>query len=364
MEVARSDQKNQMSIRRKLSRATAVDLFCGAGGLTRGLLNSGIRVKAGYDIDPACQYAYEKNNENAIFKLKSVADLSADELNSYFPIGHTKILVGCAPCQPFSKYTQGSDTANNDKWRLLDEFARLATAIRPEIISMENVPEVKRHSVFNEFVESLESSGYHIWHQEAFCPDFGIPQQRKRLVLLASLLGPIALVKPKNLNNLVTVREAISHLPPLVAGEIHQDDPLHKASRLSSLNLQRITASNPGGSWRDWPAHLVAKCHQEVSGVTYPSVYGRMTWDDPSPTITTQFFGFGNGRFGHPEQDRAISLREGAILQSFPEEYKFFREGEQVSFSTLGRLIGNAVPVRLGEAIGASIRAHLRTLRG
>ena len=340
---------------------TAVDLFCGAGGLTRGLLNAGIRVVAGYDIDPACKYAYEYNNGKASFNLKSIVDLSAKELESYYPAGHTRILVGCAPCQPFSKYTQGVISQDNDKWSLLYEFARLAQELKPEIISMENVPEVQRHSVFAAFIATLEQAGYYICHQEAFCPDFGIPQQRKRLVLLASLLGPISLLKPQKSSTHITVREAIAHLPRLQAGDECAEDSMHKSSRLSPLNLRRIIASRPGGSWRDWSSDLVAKCHSEKSGQNYSSVYGRMEWDKPSPTITTQFFGFGNGRFGHPEQNRAITLREGAILQSFPNNYEFVSKDQPISFATLGRLIGNAVPVRLGEAIGHSIRHHLKT---
>jgi DNA (cytosine-5)-methyltransferase 1 len=363
----RKNSKNLQAMTSKVSslskkaRVTAVDLFCGAGGLTRGLLNAGVQVVAGYDIDPACRYAYEYNNSKASFNLKSVADLSIKELEAYYPDGHTRILVGCAPCQPFSKYTQGVASQDNDKWGLLNEFARLAQELRPEIISMENVPEVQRHSVFSAFVSILEGAGYHICHQEAFCPDFGIPQQRKRLVLLASLLGPISLLKPQKPSVHVTVREAISHLPKLQAGHKSAGDSMHRASHLSPLNLRRIIASHPGGSWRDWPSDLVAKCHREKSGQSYPSVYGRMEWDKPSPTITTQFFGFGNGRFGHPDQNRAITLREGAILQSFPENYEFVSKNEFISFATLGRLIGNAVPVKLGEAIGYSIIHHLNS---
>jgi DNA (cytosine-5)-methyltransferase 1 len=123
--------------------------------------------------------------------------------------------------------------------------------------------------------------------------------------------------------------------------------------------MERMRASKPGGTWRDWPSHLVAECHRKPTGKTYPGVYARMAWDEPSPTLTTQFYGFGNGRYGHPEQDRAISLREGAILQGFPKRYSFVKKGEPVHFKVLGRLIGNAVPVTLGRVIGKSVKAHL-----
>jgi DNA (cytosine-5)-methyltransferase 1 len=159
-----------------------------------------------------------------------------------------------------------------------------------------------------------------------------------------------------------TVRDAIQTLASLKAGEMLVDDPLHQASKLSPLNLKRIRASKAGGTWRDWDGDLVADCHRKKTGKTYPSVYGRMPWDAPSPTMTTQFFGFGNGRFGHPHQNRAISLREGAILQSFPRNYKFVAKGEPIHVKIVGRLIGNAVPVKLGKAIGKSIVRHIRKI--
>ena len=148
-------------------------------------------------------------------------------------------------------------------------------------------------------------------------------------------------------------------MPALSQGKGSNVDTLHVAAGLSDLNLKRIRVSKPGGTWRDWPKELVAECHRKNTGKTYPGVYARMSWDQPSPTLTTQFFGFGNGRFGHPDQDRAISLREGAILQGFPPEYSFLPEGDKVHFKTLGRLIGNAVPVTLGEIIGKSIQKHV-----
>ncbi len=336
----------------------AVDLFCGAGGLTRGLLDAGIPVFAGYDIDATCKYAYEHNNKGARFHCDSVANLTFGDFEEMFQGVETKVLVGCAPCQPFSKYTQGQNTKEDAKWGLLHEFARLVNEGLPEIISMENVPELMRHEVFQDFVDSLSQSGYSVSYREVYCPDYGIPQQRRRLVLLASRLGLISLRKPDPKGTAKTVRQTISHLPPLGAGCVSKDR-FHRASRLSELNERRMKHSRPGGCWRDWPEELVAECHKTEMGKNYPSVYGRMDWDAPSPTITTQFFGYGNGRFGHPDQDRAISLREGALLQTFPESYEFVPKDQPVVFSHTGKMIGNAVPVRLGEVIGASILEHL-----
>lgn len=336
----------------------AVDLFCGAGGLTHGLLKAGVDVRLGVDIDPACEYPYVANN-NARFLLKSVEELEASELERHYRKNGIKLLAGCAPCQTFSTYNQKA-TESDKRWWLLLQFSRLVDELSPDLVAMENVPRLVEQKVFDEFVAQLEATGYSVDYQVVNCAEYGVPQQRNRLVLLASKLGPISLLTPGQFcKRPRTVRKAIGALPPLEAGTSHSKDPLHQCSALSEINMRRIVASKPGGTWRDWPEELVADCHKKASGKTYPSVYGRMTWDDPAPTLTTQFFGFGNGRFGHPEQNRAISLREGAILQSFPKRYKFVRPGEQVCQKSIGRLIGNAVPVRLGEVIGASLLAHV-----
>lgn len=336
----------------------AIDLFCGAGGLTHGLMRAGIDVRLGVDIDPVCQYPYVANN-NARFLLKSVDELEASELDRHYRKNGIKLLAGCAPCQTFSTYNQKA-TESDKRWWLLRQFSRLVDELSPELVTMENVPRLIEQNVFDEFVSGLECKGYLVTYQIVNCAAYGVPQQRNRLVLLASKFGPISLLAPEQFGKRPrTVKEAIGKLPPLEAGTSHPKDPLHQSSALSEINMQRIKASRPGGTWRDWPSELVADCHKKSSGKTYPSVYGRMTWEEPSPTMTTQFFGFGNGRFGHPEQNRAISLREGAILQSFPPNYKFTRPGEQVCQKSIGRLIGNAVPVTLGEVIGTSLMSHV-----
>jgi DNA (cytosine-5)-methyltransferase 1 len=222
---------------------------------------------------------------------------------------------------------------------------------------MENVAQLAEHDVFAEFLESL--SDYYVRWSIIECSAFGVPQARKRLVLLASGIGNAGLDLPSVPANRRTVRDTISELPPINAGETHPEDPLHRASKLSPLNMARIKASKPGGTWRDWDDSLRAACHRKDSGATYPSVYGRMTWDAIAPTVTTQCFGYGNGRFGHPEQDRAISLREAAMLQTFPRDYKFVAGGELIRFNKLGRLIGNAVPVRIGEVIADALLQHV-----
>lgn len=334
-----------------------VDLFCGAGGLTRGLEDAGICVALGIDIDPACEFPYTANNQ-AEFLLRSVSDLKGSDISDRFGSSKFTLLAGCAPCQPFSKYRIGKSDETDGRWNLLREFERLAIEVAPTFLTMENVPRLAEQDVFTDFVSTLEAVGYQVNFQIVNCADYGVPQQRERLVLLASKLGSIKLIPATHAKKRRTVRDAIGSLPDLIAGSEHPFDRLHQTSALSTLNLRRIKASKPGGTWRDWNSDLVADCHKRKSGKTYPSVYGRMIWDEPSPTMTTQFFGFGNGRFGHPEQNRAISLREGAILQSFPKGYQFVKSSQPIYFKTIGRLIGNAVPVKLGRAIGRSLRLH------
>ena len=340
-----------------------VDLFCGAGGLTYGLIKEGLQVVAGVDTDEQCRYPYEYNT-GARFLNLDVGRMSADSLRRLFGNVDLKILVGCAPCQPFSVYNQ----KNNDaQWKLVDRFAELIRAVKPDIVSMENVPRLKNYrdgSVFIQFLASLKEVGYQVTHDVVDLVEYGLPQQRSRLVVMASLHGRIVLEPPnESQTRCCTVENAIGKLRPIVAGEVDQDDRLHRASRLSKLNLKRIRASMPGGSWDDWESDLRAECHRVQTGKGYKSVYGRMRFDEPAPTITTQFYGFGNGRFGHPEQDRAISLREGAILQSFPDDYEFVQPENKIQFKVLGRMIGNAVPIVLARAIGRSIRQHIREIK-
>lgn len=331
----------------------AIDLFCGAGGLTAGLRKAGIKVKAGYDIAEECRYAFAYNNE-AKFINKNVADVTADELNTHYSEGSIRLLAGCAPCQPFSSYSQGRDVKNDEKWPLLSAFARLIREVRPELVTMENVPDVTKHQVYHDFRSTLEAEGYKIWAQRVSCSEYGLPQQRYRHVLMASLLGDIKMIGPTHLHSPFTVKEAIGHLTPIAAGECDPDDSMHKCSKLNALNLRRIQASKPGGTWKDWPKELLNQCHCKESGNSYVGVYGRMEWDRPSPTMTTLCFGYGNGRFGHPEQDRGISLREAALLQGFDDNYVFSSPDTAVTFKSVGRMIGNAVPVKLGEVIARS----------
>jgi DNA (cytosine-5)-methyltransferase 1 len=334
----------------------AVDVFCGAAGLSLGLQNSGIPIVAGIDLDPACRYPFEKNI-GANFLEQDVSALTAETIAKLFGDVKIRVLAGCAPCQPFSGYTT-KRRAIDDRWQLLLHFLRIVQETTPEIVTLENVPRLAHLPLWQKFVRGLEANGYYVSWDIIDVSSFGVPQNRRRLVLLASRLGPIKLPEPSK-RKPPTVATAIGGLPAVKAGVANAIDPLHSSRALTKRNLARIRQSRPAGTWRDWPKSMQATCHKADSGKTYPSVYGRMSWDKPSPTITTQFYGFGNGRFGHPEQDRAITLREGAILQSFPVNFQFAPKGTRVNFKGIGKLIGNAVPPRLGWAIGRAIVAHI-----
>lgn len=342
----------------RASNAAVVDLFCGAGGLAHGFKLEGFTVAAGVDVDPACRYAFEHNNM-APFYERDVSQLSAVELLGFFG-NRRRILVGCAPCQPFSTYNQKNQ---DPQWSLVDIFADLITETEPDVVSMENVPRLldfKGGTLFQRFVKKLRKADYHVTKKVVYLPTFGLAQRRTRLVVLASKHGLVRLERPKlTEQEFRTVAQEIGELPPLDAGATDPVDRLHQASRLSELNLKRLRASLPGGTWRDWDEALISNCHRRSPGKGYGAVYGRMQASLPSPTITTEFYNYGSGRFGHPYQDRALSLREGALLQSFPPDYEFVDPEGPINVRKLGQLIGNAVPVMLGRVIARAVQRHL-----
>jgi DNA (cytosine-5)-methyltransferase 1 len=350
----------------KTSDIKVVDLFCGIGGLTHGLVLEGFDVVAGVDNDETCRVAFEQNNR-ADFIHKDIDQFSSADLKALYGNSSMKVLVGCAPCQPFSSLNRNKSNGKKAKkrWEPLYNFMSLVKDVRPEIVSMENVPDLadaKKYPVFNDFVNTLTRLGYKIAYKTVDVSRYGVPQRRKRLVLLASRLGEIALIpETHDAENLVTVRDTISRLRPIRDGAVDRSDPLHRSSKLSEMNKRRIAATpKNGGSAKSWSKELMPDCYKRESGKSFmTTVYGRMRWDDPSPTITTHCLTLGTGRFGHPTQNRAISLREAAMLQSFPSTYKF-EEPDRISMVRMARHIGNAVPVLLGRAIGKSIKKHIK----
>ena len=340
---------------RALARATsgvaekrihAVDLFCGIGGLTHGLGQAGIHVKAGIDNDPTCQYAFEANNLGAEFVCKSVREISFRDLDEYYSGAEVTALVGCAPCQPFSAHNRGAAESEAD-CSLVGEFARLVAEGKPDLVSMENVQGLARHPSFASFTETLTNLDYDLSYGVVSCERLGVPQKRRRLVLLASRLGSVAL--PDGEAEPPSVADCIRDLPAIGDGDTCEHDLAHTALSLTPTNRERITQSKPGGSWADWDDDLINECHKKTH---YPAPYGRMGWDDLAPTITTQFCYYSTGRFGHPEQNRSLSIREGALLQTFPRDYLLVDPEDPPIVRELARHVGNAVPVELGAAIG------------
>jgi DNA (cytosine-5)-methyltransferase 1 len=351
-----------MSSNRK--KIKVIDLFCGIGGLTHGLIKEGLDVVAGIDNDSSCKFGYEYNNKTK-FIDKDILKVTADQVNELFGSkkDSIRVLAGCAPCQPFSKLNLKEVTQK--QLEPLGKFAQLIAQTQPDVVSMENVSglaDTNKYPVFANFLKTLEDNGYKYKYEVVDVSEFGVPQRRRRLVLLASKLGEISLIKRTHKDNRVTVRDVIKDLEPIKDGETSKKDPLHRSRKLAPVNLRRIKATpHDGGNSDSWSDDLMLECHKKESGKTYSStVYGRMRWDEPAPTMTTQCVGLGNGRFGHPKQNRAISLREAAIFQTFPKDYQFVPTNKPIIVAQVAKFIGNAVPVRLGEVIGQSIKQHLQ----
>ena len=335
----------------------AIDFFCGGGGTTRGLLNAGIQVLAGVDICSEYQQTYEHNNHNR-FLAKSITDISREDIQALIPDvfeADDVLFAGCAPCQPFSQQ-RNSPEEHRDR-NLLSEFGRIVEEYLPAYVLVENVPGIKGkgHDVFEAFLQRLQENGYQYDYSILNAKNYGVPQNRKRLVLIASRVAPIIMPAITHDGSLErpyrTVADAIGGFPHIEAGQSSEALPNHKATNLSELNLRRIRAtSHNGGSRTEWPEDLILACHR-AKGAGHTDVYGRMAWNEVSPTLTSKCCSISNGRFGHPEQDRAISFREAAALQSFPDDYIFYGNSEAI----IGRQIGNAVPVVLAQAIGHAL---------
>lgn len=335
------------------SELKAVDFFCSAGGVTCGFREAGIDVLGGIDIDPSCKETYEKNN-NAKFLLADVSNLAKKEIGNFFNIYRNQnnlIFVGCSPCQYYSNI-KTDKTKSKTTRLLLEDFQDFVGYYRPGYVFVENVPgfDKKKGSPINNFKSFLKEHGYVYDDGVLNAKYFGVPQNRRRYILLATRLKKEIKLPLQDKKNIKTVRSSIGDenlFPPIEAGHKDKSSVLHSAAQLSELNIKRIkTTKKNGGDRRTWPLELQPNCYKNHSG--HYDVYGRMHWDKPSPTITTRFISYSNGRYGHPEQNRAISLREGAMLQSFPYNYKFISESQ----NTIAKMIGNAVPPKLAKQIG------------
>lgn len=313
-----------------------IDLFAGAGGLSLGLRKAGIKVRVAVEHDKDCEQTYLRNFPGSVFLRDRIQNVTRSELLPRLRPGADLVLAGGPPCQLFSRLNRRPADITDEIY----SYIRLVRSLRPMFVVFENVPAIKRRSVAWTFVtEGLISLGYDLKWQVVNCQEFGLPQKRERMIVLASKV-PVDI--PMGCGSKAsTVRDAISHLPD-------QSDEIlnHRGMTLSESNLQRIRKLTPGQNSRK-------------SGVSFADSYARMSWDKPAPTITTKCISFSNGRFGHPEYDRAITVREAALLQGFPEDYVF-----KGSLWSCARQVGNAVPPVLAEQLGVQIlKAYRRWQR-
>lgn len=347
-----------------MERIKVVDFFSGCGGTSAGLRAAGMEIILGIDNDPDAKATFRSNFPNASFIGRDIRKIRTSDLqrhvsvNRQFPL----LFCACAPCQPFSKQRH-EKRGNDERASLLWQFVRFVRRYKPEFIVVENVPGLQKFAGENEsferFVSKLKSLGYHVRSGVVESRKYGVPQRRRRLVVMASLLGPVTFPKPthgprERGQPYVTVWQSIGALPPIPAGGQHPEIANHRAAGLSPLNLERIRATPEGGSRIDWPEHLRLNCH--TNGYNgHSDVYGRMRKDAPASGLTTRCVSLSNGRFGHPTQDRAISVREAACLQTFPLDFEFHG-----SLNSMARQVGNAVPVLLAERFGQRFVSHAR----
>lgn len=340
----------------------AVDFFCSGGGMTCGLTQGGVSVIAGIDNDPACQKTYEANNPGSKFILADVFALKEADLAKTLKLKRNDdslVLIGCSPCQ-FWSIIRTDKTKSMKSKNLLIEFKRFVDYFNPGYVLVENVPGIlakKDSSGLGSFVGSLEKKGYKVHFDIVNMSEYGVPQSRRRFSLLATRVHDKPIF-PEKISKRLSVKDVLGEengFDKIKPG--HRDQTLfqHSVANLTEKNVLRLkkTPKN-GGSWLDWAKDPSLK-RRSYSGDGFKDNYGRMMWDKPSPTITTKFFSISNGRFAHPEENRALSIREGATLQTFPKKY-FFHSN---SIAGAARMIGNAVPPQFAKLLGQTIiKAH------
>lgn len=381
-----------LSMYSERKKPTAIDLFCGVGGITQALKDAGFRVLCGIEYDEHIAESYRKNHDNELI-VNDIRKVSVEEVLSKTGIvpGKLDLLAGCPPCQTFSKHSKGKKSKDLRNY-LVFQYYRMIRSLRPKYIFMENVPGFRNNSkIFNEIVNVLDNGKnregrpqYYLHFEKVNAADYGVPQHRERFVLVGvrkdlvdnkdeiksiyakpTHINPDLWTAQSKLEKWIPLKEVIYGLEKIEAGKSSNTDSLHKAAALSDLNLLRLknTPLN-GGSRTNWPqkainskgeeVELWLECHKKKN-VGYKDVYGRMNYNKVAPTLTGGCCAISKGRFGHPEQHRAISLREAALIQTFPPDYEFTGQ-----FMNIALQIGNAVPVRLGTCFFNSIIVHMK----
>jgi DNA (cytosine-5)-methyltransferase 1 len=332
----------------------AIDLFSGCGGLTTGLKKAKFQVLAGVEIDASATRVFELNHPEVHLWKKDIAGLKGSEIKSTLKLksGELDLLAGCPPCQGFSRVRtlNGGYVITDDRNELIFEFLRLVRELKPKAVMLENVPGLAEDERIESFNQELESMGYSASYRVLDVADYAVPQRRRRLILLAGKQGPITFAKPARVKK--TVRDAIASLPPAgTSGDGPHDIPENRTAK-----IQRRIAKIPhdGGSRLDLPLRDQLECHKKCNG--FKDVYGRMAWDTVAPTLTTGCFNPSKGRFLHPEENRNITMREAALIQTFPKRYKFPAD---LGKSVLATQIGNALPPEFVRRHAVSVRKHL-----
>ena len=336
-----------------VSRLNAIDLFAGCGGLTQGMHEAGFHTKVAIELEPVAVDAYKLNHPNTHVIQNDIRKVDVAEIKKLLNGEQLHLLAGCPPCQGFSSVRRlnKKKSVRDKRNSLVVEYFRLVKELRPLTIMMENVPGLKDYYLFKDIVKELHELGYNPKVEVVNVKDYGVPQSRRRLVMIGSLLGELNL--PKVCTDKVTVRDAIFNLetPEKTL------DPLHKivAKHTDAVNERiRLTPKN-GGSWKDLPEEYTLKCHKKQN-IGFNDIYGRLRWDDYSTTITGGCLNPSKGRFLHPEQDRALTPREAALLQSFPKKYKF---PTNIPKQALALLIGNALPPKFSYFQSINIASHI-----
>ena len=340
-------------------KPTAVDLFCGCGGLTVGLKRAGFRVLGAVDVDPLSVKTYKANHRDVTLWEKDIRELDPQELLDALGLkkGGLDLLAGCPPCQGFStmRTLNGALMVDDPRNDLLLEFERFVEALRPRAVMMENVPGLADDKRFEAFLRKLKKLGYLGAHRVLNAAEYGVPQRRRRLIYLAGMGMEIPFAEKSG--RIKTVEDAIGGLPK--AGQ--SGDPVHDMPENRTPKVLEVIRLIPkdGGSRRDLPEKFQLECHKRCNG--FKDVYGRMAWKEVAPTITGGCFNPSKGRFLHPEEDRAITMREAALLQGFPRRYKFPTTDNK---SAVALMIGNALPPPFIAAHGRSIKRVLRNSAG
>lgn len=347
----------------KSNELKAIDFFCGGGGMSYGMKQAGINVLAGIDFEPNCQRTYEANVKGAKFILADVFELKEKDLEQRLNIkkgDDNLIMIGCSPCQFWSIINTDKNKSQKSK-NLLIEFSRFVEYFKPGYVVVENVPGVlrkKNESGLEQFITWLEDkkNGYKVHFDVHNVSEYGVAQNRKRFTLIANRVTGKEISPLKYKGEKKTVRDVIGEhngFYKIQSGFKDNSSFMHTVPSLSEINLERLKhVAKDGGNRLGFAniQNLQLKCFKDKDD-SFKDTFGRLWWDRPSPTITTKFSSVSNGRFVHPEENRALSLREGAVLQSFPKTYKFHGS----SISSIARLIGNAVPPEYAKRIGKAI---------